>query len=259
MSVNDLLCVGAQPLFFLDYLDTGKLDSGVAEQVLEGIVEGCKQAQCALVGGETAEMPDFYAPGEYDLAGFAVGHLHPSSALPRKDIRAGDVLIGIRSTGCHSNGYSLLRKLLPSDSEADSIARELLTPTRIYVAALKSLLKNRSIKGLAHITGSGFLNVPRISERFSYEIQLPPEDERPPIFRWIRSQSGISFEEQVQTFNLGIGMVAVVSPQKSNEVLRKIKQAGDVAWVIGEVRKLRSGIGPQVILREGDLSTTLTY
>ena len=148
MSVNDLLCVGAEPQFFLDYFATGKLDEGVGEQVLEGIVAGC-----ALVGGETAEMPDFYTAGEYDLAGFAVGMVRRTRVLPRGDVKAGDTLIGIRSSGVHSNGFSLLRKILPAGPDGDKIARELLTPTRIYVQSLGPLLARKAFKGLAHITG----------------------------------------------------------------------------------------------------------
>ncbi|MEO5969681.1 MAG: phosphoribosylformylglycinamidine cyclo-ligase [Bdellovibrionia bacterium] len=259
MSVNDLLCVGAEPLFFLDYFATGKLDAGVAEGVLSGIVEGCKQAQCALVGGETAEMPDFYATGEYDLAGFAVGLVDSGKTLPKKKIRPGDTLIGIGSTGCHSNGYSLLRKLLPEGKDGDSIARELLTPTRIYARSLLPLIQAKKLKGLAHITGSGFLNVPRMSEAVSYSIHLPPQKELPKIYDWVRSQSGLSLGELAQTFNLGIGMVAVVAKKNEAEVLRKLKRSGEKAWVIGEVVKRRPKTGAQVFLNNGEDSVTLTY
>ncbi len=259
MSVNDLLCVGAQPFFFLDYFATGKLDTGVGSQILEGIVEGCKQAQCALVGGETAEMPDFYAPGDYDLAGFAVGWMHPREVLPQKEIRAGDVLIGLASSGCHSNGYSLIRKLLPSGPEGDAQAHEFLTPTRIYARALNPFIRKRTFKGLAHITGSGFLNVPRMSERVSYEICLPPAKERPPVFEWLKSRSGLNLAEMAQTFNLGIGMVLVVSPQSSGQVIRALTRKGETAWEIGRVVKKRAKQPSQVILREGNESVTLDY
>jgi len=259
MSVNDLLCVGAEPLFFLDYFATGKLESGVAEQVLEGIVTGCLQAGCALVGGETAEMPDFYAKGEYDLAGFAVGLVDPKKVLPKKKISPGDVLIGLGSTGCHSNGYSLIRRLLAEKPVSDSITREFLTPTRIYAKALQPLLKANLIQGLAHITGSGFLNVPRISDRVSYEIHLPPEAERPQVFEWIRSHSGLALEERAQTFNLGIGMVAVVSSNKAEAVLKRVKKAGERAWILGQVKKNRTGKGSQVWVREGKNEACLSY
>lgn len=250
MSVNDLLCVGAEPLFFLDYFATGKLEAGVAEQVLEGIVAGCRQAGCALVGGETAEMPDFYSAGEYDLGGFAVGFVEPKNVLPRKDIRAGDLLIGIASSGCHSNGYSLLRKILPEGLEGEARARELLTPTRIYAKALKPLIQSRAVKGLAHITGSGFLNVPRMSEKVSYEISLPAPDEIAPVYEWVRSRAGLPLEELAQTFNLGIGMVAVVSPRDSAKVLKALKRAGEKAWEIGQVVPRRKGRPSEVSIEE---------
>jgi phosphoribosylformylglycinamidine cyclo-ligase len=267
MSVNDLLCVGAEPLFFLDYFATGTLNQGVAVQVLEGIVEGCKQAQCALVGGETAEMPDFYTEGEYDLAGFAVGQVNPAHVLPRKEIRPGDILIGIGSSGFHSNGYSLLRKLAAKNTvEAkldrkaqDALLRDLLTPTRIYVKAVQPLLGTKTLKGLSHITGSGFLNVPRMSDRVSYEIHLPPAAERPEIFGWLKAQSGLSFEELAQTFNLGIGMVAAVSKTSASQILRKIKRSGEKAWIIGEVKKCRPKVGSEVFIHEAETSAILKY
>jgi phosphoribosylformylglycinamidine cyclo-ligase len=262
MSVNDLLCVGAEPLFFLDYLATGKLEAGTAEQVLKGIVEGCRQAKCALVGGETAQMPEFYQEGEYDLGGFAVGQLSPKEALPRKEIKPGDTLIGIASSGPHSNGYSLLRKLLAQDDPQnvqDVRARELLTPTRIYAKALVPLIQARALKGLAHITGSAFLNVPRMSGKVSYEIRLPSVDEAPPIFQWIRECSGLPLSELSQTFNMGIGMVAVVDPRKVTEVLKKLKRAGERAWVIGEVRKTRKGAKEsEVLVHDGEQSVIIS-
>jgi phosphoribosylformylglycinamidine cyclo-ligase len=268
MSVNDLICVGAEPLFFLDYFATGKLDTGVAEQVLEGIVEGCRQAGCALVGGETAEMPDLYSSGEYDLGGFAVGFVEPKRVLPRvkgpaKGLRgsvaAGDALIGIASSGTHSNGYSLLRKLLPEGAESNLLARELLTPTRIYVKPLLPLVRKGVIKGMAHITGSGFLNVPRISEKVSYDITLPPRAERPKIYDWVRSRSGLPLEELAQTFNLGIGMVLAVDPKKAPEILRALKKSGEKAWSIGQVIRKRAGQGCEVLLRDEHDSIRLSY
>lgn len=258
MSVNDLLCVGAEPLFFLDYLATGKLEAGTAEQVLKGIVEGCRQAKCALVGGETAQMPEFYQEGEYDLGGFAVGQLSPKEALPRKDIKPGDTLIGIASSGPHSNGYSLLRKLLAQD-DSDARARELLTPTRIYAKALVPLIQTRAFKGLAHITGSAFLNVPRMSGKVSYEIRLPEAKDAPPIFQWIRERSGLPLSELAQTFNMGIGMVAIVDSRKESEVLKKLKRAGERAWVIGEVRKTRKGAKEsEVLVHDGEQSVMIS-
>lgn len=259
MSVNDLLCVGAEPLFFLDYFATGHLNPSIGELVLQGIVAGCEQAGCALVGGETAEMPEFYAPGEYDLAGFAVGMVNPSDALPKKDVKVGDLLIGVRSSGFHSNGYSLLRRLIPNGPEGDPLAAELLTPTRVYVKAVRPLLAKKLIKGMAHITGSGFLNVPRISQKVSYEIQMPPAVERPAIFEWVKNESRLPFQELAQTFNMGIGMVIAVSPRKSAEVLKILRKAGEVAWEIGQVIPKRRGMEPQVILRDQDDTAILNY
>ena len=259
MSVNDLLCVGAEPLFFLDYFATGKLQSGVAEQVLEGIVEGCRQAGCALVGGETAEMPDFYHAGEYDLGGFAVGMVAPKQVLPRKDIQVGDALIGIASSGCHSNGYSLLRKLLPEGAQKKALARTLLTPTRIYVKSLLPLIRGGKIKGLAHITGSGFLNVPRMSQKVSYHIELPPPSELPPIYDWVRKESLLPFTELAQTFNLGIGMVAAVAEKDVKGVLAGLEKSKEKAFVIGEVSKTKRGLPSTVYLRQGADEAVLAY
>jgi phosphoribosylaminoimidazole synthetase len=237
MSVNDLLCVGAEPLFFLDYFATGKLNSGVAEQVLEGIVEGCKQAGCALVGGETAEMPDFYSDGEYDLGGFAVGQVNPKNVLPRKEIKAGDVLIGIASSGVHSNGFSLLRKLIPQGAEGNQIAKDLLTPTKIYARSLMPILEDRLVQGMAHITGSGYLNVPRMSGKVSYEIELPPIAERAPIYPWVIENARLSLSELAQTFNLGVGMVLVVKKTNVGKVMKKLKRSGETVWELGVVTK----------------------
>ena len=256
MSVNDLLCVGAEPLFFLDYFATGKLDTGVAEQVLEGIVAGCRQAGCALVGGETAEMPDFYSRGEYDLGGFAVGFVDPKGVIPFKprQVRPGDVILGLRSSGCHSNGYSLLRRLLGEgeigkDPKVTARARELLEPTRIYARALHPLIQKRALKGLAHITGSGFLNVPRISDRVSYEITLPERRDLPEVYGWVRSQSGLPLSELAQTFNLGIGMVCVVDPSKVREVVRSLRRSGESVFELGQVVRKKAKGPSQVILR----------
>ena len=264
MSVNDILCVGARPLFFLDYFATGKLDHSIAEQVLEGIVEGCKQARCALVGGETAEMPEFYKDGEYDLGGFAVGELAPKQVLPKKDIKPGDVLIGIGSSGFHSNGFSLLRQLIVESSRLGlggdtALAEKLLTPTKIYVASCMPLIQAGWVKGLAHITGSGFLNVPRMSEKVSYEIQLPPSSERPEVFEWVRGVSGQSLNELAQTFNLGIGMVLSCSKANSEKILKKLKKSGEKAWLLGEVKKKRAGKNSEVTVHDGSQSVTLSY
>jgi phosphoribosylformylglycinamidine cyclo-ligase len=259
MSVNDLLCVGSEPLFFLDYFATGRLDSGIAESVLKGIVEGCRQAGCALVGGETAEMPDFYADGEYDLGGFAVGLVNAREWLPSKKVAPGDAIIGIAASGCHSNGFSLLRKLVPDGRKGDELASELLTPTRIYCKSVLPLIKARAVKGLAHITGSGFLNVPRISEKVSYEITLPPATERPLIYEWVRERSGLPLQELAQTFNMGIGMVGVVPASKATEILKKLKKSGEKAWELGRVVKRRAKQPSEVHLTEGPQTVTMRY
>ena len=259
MSVNDLLCAGSRPLFFLDYFATGKLDPTVAASVLEGIVEGCHQAQCALVGGETAEMPSIYSDGEYDLAGFAVGLVDRKRVLPTKGVRPGDLLIGVASSGCHSNGYSLLRKLLPEGPEGDARAEELLTPTRIYVRSVMPLVEKGWLQGLAHITGSGYLNVPRISDRVSYDITLPPRAELPRVYDWVRERSELPIEELSQTFNMGLGLVMAVRPNRASAVMKHLKRAGEKSWEIGEVVKKSKGRGSEVHFRDGEESAVLKY
>jgi len=257
MSINDLLCVGAEPWFFLDYFATGKLNKGVAEKVIAGVVEGCRQAECALVGGESAEMPDLYQAGEYDLGGFAVGGVHKSEILPRANVKPGDVLIGLSSSGCHSNGYSLLRKLLPvSGAERKKWALKLLTPTRIYSRELLPLIRSGKLKGLAHITGSSFLNVPRMSTNVNYEIHLPPLAERPEIYPWVYSRAGLPLKELAQTFNLGVGMVLAVEPKNVNSVLASIKKSQAGAkhryWVLGEVlKKTQRGDSQVTVVDQG--------
>lgn len=249
MSVNDLLCVGAEPLFFLDYFATGKLLPETAQSVISGVVAGCKQAGCALVGGETAEMPDLYGEGEYDLAGFAVGMVDKPKILPKTDIKSGDVLIGLASSGFHSNGFSLLRKLLPADgAERRAIAEELLTPTRIYCKEVLPLIRSRKIKGLAHITGSGFLNVPRMSTRVNYEIDLPDESELPTVFEWVRKKSGLPLSELASTFNMGLGMMIAVSPLNASFVMKELKKKKQKAWICGKVVSKQKGQKAQSIV-----------
>ncbi len=260
MSVNDLICVGAEPLFFLDYFATGKLDPAVAERVLEGIVEGCQQAGCALVGGETAEMPDFYSPGEYDLGGFAVGFVQSWKVLPKKKIKKGLALIGVASNGTHSNGYSLLRKLLPeAGPERKERARELLTPTRIYVKSVAPLLEKGWLEGLAHITGSGFLNVPRISDRVSYRIALPPRGELAPVYAWVAEQSRLDFKELAQTFNLGLGLILAVEPKRVDAVLKSLRKNGERAWPVGETVALKKGDVSEVEVTQDGERAFLRY
>lgn len=250
MSVNDLLCVGSLPLFFLDYFATSQLDQKMALEVIHGILQGCSQAGCALVGGETAQMPGFYAKGEYDLAGFAVGSVHPRAVLPKRDVASGDFLIGLSSSGCHSNGYSLLRKWIPSGVPGKKRMRELLTPTRIYVSAVKPLLEGRLLKGMAHITGSGFLNLPRLGGQVSYQVRLPDRNVRPKIFDWVESVSNLPLEELSQTFNMGIGMVLVVAPSKVKKVVQILKAQGEYPHLLGNVVARRKKAGSEVFVTD---------
>jgi len=248
MCVNDLVVQGAEPLFFLDYLATGKLDVEQAAKVVAGIAEGCKQAGCALIGGETAEMPGFYQLNEYDLAGFAVGAVERTQLLPRMDaIRAGDRLIGLDSSGLHSNGFSLLRKLigdhglsLDDPAEFDltkTLGEALLTPTRIYVKSILQAIKQTgAIKGMAHITGGGFLeNIPRI-----LPDNLKPDYKNikwdwPDIFDWLQKLGDLSEEEMLRTFNCGTGMVVVTSVEDAAAVMAALGEAGESVSVIGEL------------------------
>lgn len=258
MSVNDLLCVGAEPLFFLDYFATGKILPKTSEKVIAGIIKGCALSDCALIGGETAEMPGIYSKGEYDLAGFAVGTVAAKNVLPRKDIRPGDRLIGLASSGFHSNGFSLLRKLIPAGKKGDVLAKKLLNPTAIYKKALWPLIQKRTIKGLAHITGSGFLNLPRVSDRVSYELSLPHPLAKE--FQWVKKASGLPMKELLQTFNMGVGMVAVVDPKKVSLVKKQFKRVGRKCFDLGEVvRSNRKNQCRVTVHSQGEQSTVLEY
>ncbi|WOR14294.1 phosphoribosylformylglycinamidine cyclo-ligase [Hyphomonas sp. FCG-A18] len=246
MCANDVLAQGAEPLFFLDYFATGKLEGGVAEAVIAGIAEGCKQAGCALIGGETAEMPGMYPPGHYDLAGFVVGAVERDQILPRMDdMQAGDVLIGIGSSGPHSNGYSLIRKIVErtglSYSDASpfsegSLGEALLTPTRLYSEAALPLIHNGLIKGLAHITGGGLTeNTPRMCPdhlipRIDRNAWTPPA-----VFDWLQREGGVEEDEMHRTFNMGIGLVFAVAPEQVGPVLANLRTAGESPVVLGEL------------------------
>lgn len=236
MCVNDLLCAGATPLFFLDYFATGKLDLAISEQVLEGIVQGCEQAECALLGGETAEMPGIYAPGVYDLAGFVVGEAKPEELYDGLGVREGDVLIGIPSSGFHSNGYSLLRQLVqPNETE---LMQNLLIPTRIYVKLVKKLWSSHraQILGMAHVTGSGFLNVPRINENFSYEIDTKTVlDAAPKFMKDIFERSKLPTHELFQTWNMGVGLVMAIKPADVGTIMGALKNCGEQPLQLGKV------------------------
>ncbi|MCP4933658.1 MAG: phosphoribosylformylglycinamidine cyclo-ligase [bacterium] len=252
MCVNDLIVQGAEPLFFLDYFATGKLLPGIAEKVVEGIATGCEMAGCALIGGETAEMPGMYDTGEYDLAGFSVGAVERSGVLPRKDIADGDVLIGLPSSGPHSNGYSLIRKLVanagldfnaqsPFTGNQLSLGEALITPTKIYVRPLlKAISQTRAIKALAHVTGGGLTeNLPRVlPEDLAAQIDLLElvsinnmDQGVRAIFAWLQSTGGISKAEMLRTFNCGVGMVLIVEKQQVAAVLSELGNEG--AFVFG--------------------------
>ncbi len=247
MCANDVLAQGAEPLFFLDYFATGKLEGGIAERVIAGIAEGCKQAGCALIGGEPAEMPGMYPPGHYDLAGFVVGAVERAEILPRLDaMEAGDVLIGITSSGPHSNGYSLIRKVVErtglkySDqspfSNDPSLGHALLTPTRLYSKASLPLIKSGLVKGLAHITGGGLTeNTPRMCPE-----TLTPRIDRsawtaPAVFDWLQREGNIAEDEMHRTFNMGIGLVFAVGQESVERVLSELSELGETPAVIGDL------------------------
>jgi phosphoribosylformylglycinamidine cyclo-ligase len=247
MSVNDLVVQGAEPLFFLDYFACGTLDPEVGAKVVAGVVEGCQMAGCALIGGETAEMPGLYRPGDYDLAGFAVGAVERDAVLPRRDIVAGDVVLGITSSGLHSNGFSLVRKVVAEaglDWAASSpfngdetLGRALLTPTRIYVRpCLVAIRESGGIKGLAHITGGGLSeNIPRALPRnlgVRLDLTRVPT---PAAFRWLAATGDIAEAEMLRTFNCGIGMVAIVAAAKKHMVVAALVREGEHVVELGEV------------------------
>jgi len=241
MCVNDVLCTGARPLFFLDYLATGKLDLEVSTQLVRGIVDACKFAGSALIGGETAEMPDVYAAGVYDLAGFSVGEMRQHEWIDGKKADADQWIIGLKSSGFHSNGFSLVRKLVKAH-EVD-LKRALLTPTRIYVKVIQSLLKDQrdNITGLAHITGGGFHNIPRINDKLGYDIEQLPEDSmRPAFMNEIIERSSMNQEKLYETFNMGIGFVLTV---KDVDLARKfLSEHGEAVVILGKTSSKFQGL-----------------
>ncbi len=247
MCVNDVACQGAKPMFFLDYFAVGKLRPEVAADVVSGVCEGCRQAGCALIGGETAEMPGFYPEGEYDLAGFSVGIVDRRKIVNGSDIGAGDVLIGLASSGIHSNGFSLVRKLLGETKEelarfdkklGGSCLDAILTPTRIYVKTVLKLIEKVKVKGIAHITGGGFIeNIPRIFPvSVGAEININSY-ELPPIFKLLKELSGLENEKIYNTFNMGIGMVLCVAKADVDATMRILEECGERAYVIGHTVK----------------------
>ena len=259
MNVNDIVTCGADPLFFLDYIATSKLNPKEGAEIVKGIVKGCKQAGCALLGGETAEMPGFYKKDEFDLAGFVVGVVDKGEVIDGSDVKVGDVVIGLASNGLHSNGYSLARKVLLGRNKYKlsdkpkplkrSLADELLEPTRIYVKSILNLRKSFEIKAAAHITGGGLLeNIPRvIPKNCTVEIDSSAW-QMPPIMELIRQQGKIEREEMYRTFNCGIGMVLVVDSKDVGKVLRRLGKLKGKAFLIGEVRKKKRQENQVVII-----------
>lgn len=255
MCVNDLVVQGAEPLFFLDYFATGKLDPDQGAAIVSGIAEGCLQAGCALIGGETAEMPGMYRDGDYDLAGFAVGAAERNQLLPSGDVAEGDVILGLASSGVHSNGFSLVRRIvelsgLGWDADAPfkpgtSLRQALLTPTRIYVKPLLAAIREtHAIKALAHITGGGFPdNIPRVlPKELTASIDLSAIAV-PPVFSWLAKVGGVARDEMLRTFNCGIGMIAVVAPENADAVLAALKAQGEDAVRLGTmVARADSGV-----------------
>lgn len=238
MCVNDLICSGAKPLFFLDYFASSKLDLPVSEAVIKGIVDGCKESGMALIGGETAEMPGMYQPGDYDLAGFSVGEVMKANIVDGSQIKNGDTLVGIASSGFHSNGFSLIRKVLEKNNADLDLKRACLTPTKIYVKSILSLLRTHGhlVKGIANITGSGFLNIPRMNENFDYHVTEAPV--LPKFMKEVCDMSGLTSKELHKTFNMGVGMV--VATDSPDEVIRVLNSLGEEAFFLGHITK---GVG----------------
>jgi len=250
MCVNDITVNGAEPLFFLDYFATGKLDVDTAAAVVGGIAEGCRQAGCALIGGETAEMPGMYPPDDYDLAGFAVGAVERNMVLPRTDLRAGDVVLGLASSGVHSNGYSLVRKVIekaklkwsapaPFDKK-QKLGKAMLAPTRIYVkSCLAAIRESKAVKALVHITGGGFPdNIPRVLPKgMGVRLDLARVPVLP-VFKWLARTGNIAEKEMLRTFNCGVGMILIVEPRAANAIARILRREGETVMILGEVIRI---------------------
>ncbi len=252
MCVNDILVQGASPLFFLDYFACGELDVDAASDVINGIAQGCKLADCALIGGETAEMPGMYASGDYDLAGFCVGAVERADIIDGSTVRAGDTLIGVASSGPHSNDYSLIRKVLEvSDDKLTTefagrtLGEVLLEPTKIYVAAIKKLFDTCDVKTLSHITGGGLTeNLPRVIPD-NVQVTIDTQSwELPAIFKWLQSEGNIDLEEMYRTFNCGVGMVVCVAEKDKDAAIQCLKTSDETAWEIGKVEARQEGSEP---------------
>ena len=255
MSVNDILVQGAEPLFFLDYFACGKLTVDTAATVVGGIAQGCELSGCALIGGETAEMPGMYPPGEYDLAGFAVGAVEKSKIITGNTIVPGDVVLAIASSGAHSNGYSLVRKIIeragakPSDDLGGRpLGDVVMAPTEIYVKPLLKLISEIDVKGMAHITGGGLVdNIPRVLPENTQAILHRDSWQMPELFRWLQMKGGVADAEMVRVFNCGIGMVVIVSPVQAEAAIKSLSAQGLKAWTVGEVVE-RPKDAPQTIV-----------
>lgn len=255
MSVNDILVQGAEPLFFLDYFACGKLDVDTATRVVKGIAAGCEQSGCALIGGETAEMPGMYPEGEYDLAGFAVGAVEKDHIITGLTIQEGDVVLGLASSGAHSNGYSLIRKIIEkndTDLSADFNGKPLIdvimAPTRIYVKPLLELMKHVQLKGMAHITGGGLVeNIPRVLPEGVAAILKKEAWVMPPLFHWLQQQGNVADSEMHRVFNCGIGMAIIVAPEFADTAMQLLEAAGETVWRIGAIRPRRADEAQAVI------------
>ena len=256
MSVNDILVQGAEPLFFLDYFACGKLDVATATAVVSGIARGCEESGCALLGGETAEMPGMYPDGEYDLAGFAVGAVEKSQIIDGSKIVPGDVVLGLASSGIHSNGYSLVRKIISvakPDLEADFHGRKLsdvlMAPTRLYVKPLLALMAAMEVKGLVHITGGGLVeNIPRVLQENLTAVLDSKAWTMPPLFQWLQQHGGVADHEMHRVFNCGIGMTVIVSKENADAAMVQLQAAGETVYRIGEIRAREEGQAQTVVL-----------
>ena len=256
MSVNDILVQGAEPLFFLDYFACGKLTVDTAATVVGGIAKGCELSGCALIGGETAEMPGMYPPGEYDLAGFAVGAVEKSKIITGNTIIPGDVVLAIASSGAHSNGYSLVRKIIeragakPSDDLGGRpLGDVVMAPTEIYVKPLLKLISEIDVKGMAHITGGGLVdNIPRVLPENTQAVLHRDSWQMPELFRWLQMKGGVADVEMVRVFNCGIGMVVIVSPAQADAAIKSLSAQGLKAWTVGEVVERPKGALQTIVI-----------
>ena len=257
MCVNDLVVQGAEPLFFLDYYATGKLDVDVASDVVKGIAEGCVQSGCALVGGETAEMPGMYHAGDYDLAGFCVGVVEKSEIIDGSQVKVGDALIALGSSGPHSNGYSLIRKVIdvagvnPATEQLNGrpLSEQVLAPTKIYVKSVLALIKQTEVHAIAHLTGGGFWeNIPRVLPKNTKAVIEESSSEWQPVFKWLQEKGNIETYEMYRTFNCGVGMVIALPQSQVETALAILKQSGENVWLIGHIESATDN-EPQVIIK----------